>query len=127
MERLMSLKLTLLVALLSMDPELPTEAHDIYSHLADAAGVSCCNDHDCRPAPYRVTPAGVQMYVDGDWLDVPDEMVQYRSLPGDTGETRGGHWCGTAISEYGGRVVRHATHCAILLPNSTSASDRQQE
>jgi hypothetical protein len=63
------------------------------------------------------------MYVDGDWVDVPGEAIQYQSLPGDTGETRGGHWCGTAISEYGGRVVRHATHCAILPPNSTSASD----
>jgi hypothetical protein len=42
---------------------------------------------------------GVQMYVDDDWFDVPDGSIQYRTLPGDTGETRGGHWCGTAIYE----------------------------
>jgi hypothetical protein len=123
----MSLKLALFVAVFSFDAELPSDAHDIYSHLTDVAGASCCDEHDCRPAPYRVTPTGVQMYVDGDWVDVPGEAIQYQSLPGDTGETRGGHWCGTAISEYGGRVVRHATHCAILPPSSSSASDTHQE
>ena len=44
--------------------------------------------------PYRVTPAGVQMLVDGEWIAVPDHVIQYRALPGDTGETAGGHWCG---------------------------------
>jgi hypothetical protein len=67
------------------------------------------------------------MDLDGEWDTVPDGTIQYRALPGDTGETRGGHWCGTAIYEYGGRVVRHVTHCAILPPNFTSASDGHQE
>src|SRR5215208_2577789 len=97
----MSLKLALFVAILSMGPEFPLEAHDIYSHLTDTAGASCCNEHDCRPAPYRVTPTGVQMHVDEDWFDVPDGLIQYRSLLGDTGETDGGHWCGTAIYQQG--------------------------
>ena len=54
----MSLKLDLFtaIALLSFDP--PTEAHDIYSPLKDRWGNSCCDDGDCRPAPYRMTPAG---------------------------------------------------------------------
>jgi hypothetical protein len=28
----------------------PTLAHDIYSHLTDETGASCCDDGDCRPA-----------------------------------------------------------------------------
>ena len=90
----MSLKLELLAAicLISFDP--PTEAHDIYSPLKDRWGNSCCNDQDCRPVPYRMTPNGVQMLVDGEWIAVPDHAIQYRALPGDGGETAGGHWCG---------------------------------
>jgi hypothetical protein len=65
----MSLTIALFVAVLSIGPEPPSGAHDIYSHLTDTVGVSCCNEHDCRPAPCRVSPAGVQMYVDGtDWM-----------------------------------------------------------
>jgi hypothetical protein len=29
-----------------------------------------------------------------EWVGVPNNVIQYRSLDGDTGETRGGHWCG---------------------------------
>ena len=77
----MSLKPILLAAILSAAPEFPTEAHDIYSHLNDANGASCCTEHDCRPVPYRVSPTGVQMYVDDDWFYVPNGTIQYRSLP----------------------------------------------
>ncbi|WP_262298294.1 hypothetical protein [Microvirga sesbaniae] len=122
----MSPKRALCAVLLSVYLELPTQAHDIYSTLTDAAGASCCNQNDCRPAPYRVSPRGVQMYLDADWFDVPDGTIQYQSLPGDTGETRGGHWCGTAIYQQGHRVV-HVTHCAILPPNSASAAVRHNE
>ncbi|WP_262270786.1 hypothetical protein [Microvirga yunnanensis] len=129
----MSLKFSLFAAILAVAPELPSEAHDIYSGLTDAAGASCCDEHDCQPAPYRVSPRGVQMYLDGNWYDVPNEEIQYRSLLGDTGETRGGHWCGTTLYEsgrrdgYSSREVRHVTHCVILPPNSTSAWDTHQE
>jgi hypothetical protein len=34
------------------------------------------------------------MLVDGKWMAVPAETIFYRALPGDTGETAGGHWCG---------------------------------
>lgn len=37
-----------------------------------------------------VTPTGVQMFVEGEWIWVPDHTIQYRALPGDTGETDGG-------------------------------------
>ena len=85
-------------------------------------GNSCCNDQDCRPVPYRVTPAGVQMLVHGDWIAVPDHAIQYRALPGDTGETAGGHWCGRNPQNGQGDRLDYATHCAILPPNPTAIS-----
>jgi hypothetical protein len=72
------------IILISFEP--PAEAHDIYSHLKDRLGNSCCNEQDCRPAPYRVTPTGVHMLVNGTWITVPDYRVQYRALPGARGK-----------------------------------------
>jgi hypothetical protein len=96
----------------------PTQAHDIYHSLKNKAGESCCNDADCRPTFYRVTSHGVRMYVNGRWIDVPNDVIQYRSLPGDTGETAGGHWCGPFTSGGG------QTRCAVLPPNSALLSLR---
>ena len=112
----MSLKLDFLVGILLVGFEPSTEAHDIYSHLKDGWGNSCCDDKDCRPAPYRVTPTGVQMFVDGEWIVVPDYAIQYRTLPGDTGETAGGHWCGSIRTRHGDGLD-YSIHCAILPPN----------
>jgi hypothetical protein len=96
------------------------EAHDIYRGLKDHLGqFDCCNETDCRPARYRVSPAGVQMLLDGEWVHVPDEIVQHRTLHGDTGETDGGHWCGTiypAGLEPTSRT-RFYTRCVILPPD----------
>ena len=100
----MSLKLELLTAIALLSFEPPTDAHDIYSHLKDRWGNSCCDEKDCRPVPYRVTPTDVQMFVDGEWIAVPDYAIQYRALPGDTGETAGGHWCGFIRDGHGDRV-----------------------
>ena len=97
---------------------VPLRAHDIYKGLTDRNGASCCNFLDCQPAPYRMTPAGVQMFVDGQWITVPDETIQYRVLPGDTGETAGGHWCGWHASR--GTM----TLCTILPPNSAALTAR---
>ena len=115
----MSFKLELLVAICLISFEPPTEAHDVYSPLKDRWGNSCCNDQDCRPVPYRVTPAGVQMLVHGNWIAVPDHVIQYRALPGDTGETAGGHWCGE-IRLLQDETVRYSTHCAVLPPNGAA-------
>jgi hypothetical protein len=98
---------------------LPAQAHDIYSHLTDQEGGSCCGERDCRPAPYRMTAGGVKMFVDGEWIAVPDYMIQYRALLGDTGETDGGHWCGRMQNGQGQRMD-YATHCAVLPPNPTA-------
>jgi hypothetical protein len=96
----------------------PIEAHDIYTTLRDRVGVSCCSEHDCRPARYRITAAGVKMLVGGEWIVVPNETIQYRTLEGDTGETAGGHWCG--ITNFG-----TLTHCAILPPSSAFSSQTE--
>jgi hypothetical protein len=66
-----------------------------------------------------VRPTGVQMFVDGDWITVPDYTIQYRALPGDTGETAGGHWCGFVRDRNGGRG-EYGTLCAILPPNAAA-------
>ena len=58
------------------------------------------------------------MLVDGQWIKVPRSTIQYRALLGDTGETRGGHWCGMAQNPTIG--VIYLTRCAILPPQSTS-------
>jgi len=101
----------------------PAEAHDIYSRLVDKWGAPCCNETDCRPARFRVTPEGVEMFVAGRWARVPNENIQYRTLTGDTGDTGGGHWCGQADWGYdgsGGADVYWVTRCAILPPNFSS-------
>lgn len=68
-----------------------------------------------------MTPAGVQMLVEGEWIAAPDYMIQYRALPGDTGETDGGHWCGRTQNGQGDKLD-YATLCAILPPNPTAIS-----
>jgi hypothetical protein len=109
---------TLILAVLVGSRPLPVQAHDIYSHLEDASGASCCDNRDCQPAPYRFTSGNLQMFVGGRWIEVPSERIQYRSLPGDTGETGGGHWCGLAYEPTVGPM--YMTRCAILPPQSGS-------
>ena len=96
----------------------PLQAHDIYTGLTNRHGTSCCHDQDCRPALYRMTPAGVEMLVNGKWIAVPDKTIQYRVLPGDTGETGGGHWCGWT-TDWGATTL-----CAVLPPNSAALLGR---
>jgi hypothetical protein len=113
----MSLKPVLCAVLLFIGFEPLTEAHDIYSPLRDKAGRNCCDDGDCRPALYRVRPTGVQMFVEGRWIWVPDATIQYRTLPGDTGETDGGHWCGRLGRSF---EMGYVTFCSILPPSPTA-------
>jgi hypothetical protein len=68
----MSLRTALVSAVLIISLPLPTHSHDIYSHLRDEKGESCCDDQDCRPALYRLTARVVQMYVDQQWINVPN-------------------------------------------------------
>ena len=87
------------VLVLCFDFLTPVEAHDIYIGLTDSSGIPCCTVSDCRPAQYRVSPEGVQMLVQDDWIVVPAPLIQYRLLKGDTGETAGGHWCGYTFTQ----------------------------
>jgi len=95
----------------------PIQAHDIYSHLVDDRGASCCDATDCQPAPYRLRATGVEMFVFGQWVAVPADKILYRALLGDAGETGGGHWCGFA---YRFRP-EYVTRCAVLPPQSAAA------
>ncbi len=119
----MSLKQLALVSGLLTIWSHPTQAHDIYSHLTDDLGRSCCNGTDCQPAHYRLTAQGVQMLIGERWIEVPEETIMYRALPGDSGRTGGGHWCGSELAElYGPGHIAFITKCAILPPQSVSAS-----
>ena len=101
------------IALVAMLPTV-THAHDIYSKLTNKSGKSCCDNQHCRPAPYRIDRSGaVEMFVDQQWLAIPSDAVEYRSLDGDTGETNGAHWCGGEMGDFG---MTH-TYCAFLPPN----------
>src|SRR5215217_5441323 len=101
----------------------PTHAHDIYSDLVDELGWNCCSNTDCKSAQYRITATGVQMLLDQTWVTIPEKSIIYRTLEGDTGETRGGHWCGVYL--YLERSF--LTRCAVLPLNSASASDMHQQ
>ena len=114
-------------------PAACAEGHDIYSGLMDRLGESsCCDDRDCRPAHYRITSAGVEMLLDDEWVGVPNDVIRYRTLDGDTGETHGGHWCGVTywkqqdqvpgveypptLNDPGLHPSGFSTRCAILPP-----------
>jgi hypothetical protein len=118
----MSSRAILISTVLITGLTLPTQAHDIYSHLVDEVGASCCDNRDCQPVLYRFIANGVQMFVDRRWIDVPRDRIQYRSLPGDTGETGGGHWCGSTYEpDFSNLGALYMTKCAILPPQSASA------
>ncbi len=108
----------LIGAVLALGYPMPVQAHDIYSNLRNDFGLRCCDESDCRPALYRLTPSGVFMQVDGDWIEVPSDAIQYRALPGDDGKTGGGHWCGSTLDTSLGTKLW--TRCAVLPPQSAS-------
>jgi hypothetical protein len=68
-------------------------------------GVSCCNNQDCRPAPHRVTPNGVEFFVGNRWFMPPaDRLIETDTPSGTTS-----HWCGT-----GEHLKEPITFCAIV-------------
>jgi hypothetical protein len=100
----MSPRTALAAVVLAASLPPPIHAHDLYSHLSDEVGAS-----------------GVQMLMDQRWIDVPDERIQYRALLGDTGETGGGHWCGsTNKPDFGTPNTLCMTKCPVLPPQSAS-------
>jgi hypothetical protein len=96
-------------------------AHDIYAHLTNKSGRSCCDGTDCRPAEYRVSSLGVEMFVNGTWIWVPRGAVEYRSIAGDPGTTAGGHWCGEPYES------GFITYCAFLPPSVVTVADMSHQ
>jgi len=97
------------------------QAHDIYSGLLNKEGKRCCNESDCRPAQYKVEQR-VQMFVDGIWIAIPEDRIQYAHLHGDSGGSGGAHWCGWNDPNEG-----MFTNCAILPPSSVMAKPETPE
>src|SRR5262249_62337679 len=77
----------------------PVQAHDIYGNLVGTHGELCCHGTDCRPAPWRIVNGRVEMYVNGRWISVHDEAIQYRTLEGDEGKTNGGALWGAPLEQ----------------------------
>jgi hypothetical protein len=108
----MSVRFLLLMLGTVMHWSSTAQGHDIYAHLTDNLGRSCCHNSDCRPAHYRITPFGVEMWIGEKWIAIPRGKLQYRILEGDLGETGGGHWCGAPDEG-----VSFFTYCAIVPPS----------
>ena len=78
--------------------------HHFYRGLNQpGSGASCCNDNDCRPVPYRVTPTGVEILIAGRWIRPPDVRTMEIETP-----DAGAHWCGIESTE------EPLTFCAII-------------
>ena len=68
----MSSRTAFVAAVLVTNLPLPIQAHDIYSHLVDEVGASCCDDKDCRPVLYRFIANGVQRAVQQSLLGLAE-------------------------------------------------------
>jgi len=42
-------------------------------------GVGCCSEADCRPAAFRTSPGGYEVWIDDRWQQVPPEKVLQRT------------------------------------------------
>lgn len=71
-------------------------AHDGYSDWKQPNGLSCCNDHDCRPVTASVDQDGNwTVNVDGRRVAVPAGQVL--KMPSPDGRS---HWCGYGNMTY---------------------------
>ena len=106
-------------------------AHDIYHGLTSNLGKDCCDNSDCRPAHYRITPAGVQMLVDQVWIRCLVQRSSIDCCQENSGKTSGGHWCGRRANDIDAlndpSVEGYFTFCAFLPPGlaMNSAYDRR--
>ena len=93
-------------AAVAADLEGHAKFHHWYHTLKqpDNAVASCCNNQDCRPVKYRVTPQGVSMLINGRWLVVPQSKVMEKETP-----DQGAHWCGVREQSEDPH-----TYCAVI-------------
>ncbi|MGI9475307.1 MAG: hypothetical protein ACR2PI_01275 [Hyphomicrobiaceae bacterium] len=55
--------------------------HHWYLTLRDWQGRPCCNGQDCRPTQSRYLDKGLEVLVDGEWVQVPAHKVLPQSSP----------------------------------------------
>jgi hypothetical protein len=108
LERLMHAKLALWLSFIVLLWSTAVGAHDIYGHLVDENGASCCSE-TARPHHFEQSLT-VWMFVQGRWIPVPNNEIQYRTLLGDDGQTGGGHWCGWALDPTGPTGDNRGSH-----------------
>lgn len=54
--------------------------HDWYSKLLQPdTGMSCCSISDCRHEPWRQTSDGYDVFIDGEWVRIPDDKILKRT------------------------------------------------
>ena len=78
------MRLPILVAMLSAVAACPfAGAHEWYSRLRSPAGVSCCNEQDCRPVTCRLDPKTEreEIKANGMWYAVEHDKVLPLSSP----------------------------------------------
>ena len=92
-------------------------AHDIYTHLKSRSGKSCCDNSDCRPAPYRITSSGVEMLVGETWVWVPRGIIEYRMLEGDTGRPTAATGAESGTKAASSRTARFYPRRLLPRPN----------
>src|SRR5215831_12419183 len=55
--------------------------HDVYTHWTTKDGVSCCHNKDCGPARTREVEGRLQVFHEGQWLDVPRDAIRPYEAP----------------------------------------------
>jgi hypothetical protein len=78
---------------------------EFYQYLKQPGnGASCCDNHDCRPAKYRMTKEGPEFFIGGRWIVPPKRSVMRMLTPDGQG-----HWCGIDLN-----AGNPLTYCAII-------------
>lgn len=73
----------LFVIIIIVSLTVAARGHDVYTHWTTKDGVSCCHNKDCGPARTRELEGRLQVFHEGQWLDVPaDAMRPYEAPDG---------------------------------------------
>jgi hypothetical protein len=107
LEDLCTRLVVILLAMIVVPPafSVPARAHDWYTGLRSADGMSCCSQRDCRPVAYRINPdtGREEINANGAWYPVEyDKVLPFSSPDGDS------HAC------WAGAVERPVFRCIIL-------------
>jgi hypothetical protein len=89
-----------------IDPQV----HAWFENLVRADGYHCCSAADCRlakPGELRASAQGLQVLLDGEWIDVPEHLVVHR----DYSPIGGSVICKTRYGE--GDQMPNALYCVV--------------